>query len=169
MKKYWRGVVPIAFCLTTLTVGCAPQQQPVSDTRATDEAAISAAETAWSKAAGAKQLDATVAYYADDATVLAPNAPMVSDKQGIRKTWTDMFAAPGFSMSWQTTKAEVARSGDIGYTIGTYKMGMNDPKGNPMTDRGKYVTVWRKQPDGRWKAIVDVFNTDLPAAAAETK
>ena len=94
---------------------------------------------------------------------------MASDKQSIRKTWTDMFATPGFSLSWQTTKAEVARSSDIAYSVGTYRMGLDDPKGNPVTDRGKYVTVWRKQPNGNWKAIVDIFNTDLPGASAETK
>ncbi len=169
MKKHWRVAVPVVCCLTILTLSCAQQQQPASDTRATDEAAIRAAEMAWSKAAAAKQLDATVAYYADDATVLAPNAPMASDKQSIRKTWTDMFATPGYSMSWQATKVEVARSGDIGYSVGTYQMGMHDPKGNPMTDRGKYASVWRKQPDGNWKAIVDIFNTDLLAAPAQTK
>jgi ketosteroid isomerase-like protein len=168
MKKHWRVAVPVAFCLTIFTLSCA-QQQPASDTRATDEAAIRAADMAWSKVAAAQQADATVAYYADDATLLAPNAPMVGDKRGIRKTWTDMFATPGYSMSWQVTKVEVARSGDIGYTVGTYQMGMNDSKGNPMTDRGKYTTVWRKQPDGTWKAIVDIFNTDLPAAPAPTK
>jgi len=169
MKGYWRVAVPVACCLTTLTLSCAPKQQTAPDTRATDEAAIRTAEIAWSEAAAAKQVDATVAYYADDATVLAPNAPMASDKQSIRKTWTDMFATPGFSISWQSTKAEVARSGDIGYSVGTYQMGMDDPKGNPTTDRGKYATVWRKQPDGNWKAIVDMFNTDLPAAPAQTK
>jgi len=169
MKKHWHVTVPVACCLAILTIGCAQQQQPVSDTRATDEAAIRAAEMAWSKAAGAKQLDATVAYYADDAKVLAPNAPMASDKQSILKTWTDMFATPGYSMSWQATKVEVARSGDIGYSVGTYQMGMKDSKGNPMTDHGKYATVWRKQADRTWKAIVDIFNTDLPAAPAPTK
>jgi ketosteroid isomerase-like protein len=94
---------------------------------------------------------------------------MTSDKQSIRKIWTDMFAMPGFSIGWQSTKAEVARAGDMGYSVGTYQMGMNDPGGNPMTDRGKYATVWRKQPDGNWKAIVDIFNSDLPAAPAQTK
>ena len=73
MKGHWRVAVPVACCLTILTLGCAPKQQAAPDTRATDEAAIRAAEIAWSEAAGAKQLDATVAYYADDATVLAPS------------------------------------------------------------------------------------------------
>ncbi len=169
MKKHWRVAVPVAYCLTILTLSCAPPQQPASDTHATDEAAIRAAEMTWSKVAAAKQVDATVAYYADDATVLAPNAPMASNKQSIRKTWTDMFATPGYSMSRQVKKVEIARYGDIGYSVGTYQMGMHDPKGNPMTDRGKYATVWRKQPDGTWKAIVDIFNTDLPAPPAQTK
>lgn len=169
MKEHWRVAVFVACCLTILTLSCAREQQPAPDTRATDEAAIRAADMAWSKVAAAKQVDAMLAYYADDATLLAPNAPMASDKQSIRKMMTGLFATPGFSLSWQVTKVEVARSGDIGYSLGTYQMGMNDPKGNPVTDRGKYATVWRKQPDGNWKAIVDMFNTDLPRAPAQTK
>ena len=42
-----------------------------------------------------------------------------------------------------------------------------DPQGNPVTDRGKYVVVWKKQPDGSWKAISDIFNSDLPAPSAQ--
>jgi ketosteroid isomerase-like protein len=90
---------------------------------------------------------------------------MTSDKEGRRKLMTDLFATPGFSLNWQVSKVEVARSGDIGYSLGAYQLSMNDANGKPMVDRGKYATVWRKQPDGSWKAIVDMFNTDLPAAA----
>lgn len=42
---------------------------------------------------------------------------------------------------------------------------MNDAKGQPMQDYGKGTRLWRKQPDGSWKIIVDMFNTDLPAPA----
>ena len=96
--------------------------------------------------------------------VLAPNEQMASGKEAIRKVISDLFAMPGFSVKWQPTKVEAARSGDLGYAWGTYELTANDPKGNPMTDRGKYVEVWKKQADGSWKAIVDTFNSDLPAA-----
>jgi ketosteroid isomerase-like protein len=41
---------------------------------------------------------------------------------------------------------------------------VHDRTGTPVTERGKYVAIWKKQPDGRWKAAVDTFNSDLPAS-----
>ena len=76
------------------------------------------------------------------------------------------MANPGFALSWQLTKAEASRGGDLGYTVGTYVLTLHDPKGEPVTDRGKYVTVWKKQADGSWKVAADIFNSDLPAAGA---
>jgi ketosteroid isomerase-like protein len=43
----------------------------------------------------------------------------------------------------------------------------NDAAGKPMTDKGKYLEVWKKQADGTWKCVVDMFNTDLPAPPAQ--
>jgi hypothetical protein len=36
-------------------------------------------------------------------------------------------------------------------------------RATPLTDKGNYVTVYRKQPDGTWKLVVDIGNTALPA------
>jgi hypothetical protein len=44
----------------------------------------------------------------------------------------------------------------------TYEQTFTDPKGQPVTDRGKYVSIWRKQADGWWKVVQDIFNSDLP-------
>ena len=159
----------VACCgLALFALGCA-QQQPAPDTRAADEAAIRNADTEWSKVAAAKQFDAAVAYYADDGSLLWPNQPILTGKEAIRKAWEQMLQSPGFSISWQPVKVEAARSGDLGYSQGTYEMTMNDPKGNPVTDRGKYVTMWKKQADGSWKVVADIFNSDLPPAAPPPK
>ena len=48
------------------------------------EKAVRAADAEWSKVAAAKDLDKTVAFYADDAVVLPPNQPAVTNKDGIR-------------------------------------------------------------------------------------
>ena len=169
MKERYRLAGRVAWCgLAVLMLGCS-QQQPAGDTRAADEAAIREADTAWSKAAGAKQIDAVLSYYAEDASAFAPNTPIATGKEAIRKTWTQMFAAPGFSISWQPVKVEAARSGDLGYSHGTYEVAMNDSKGNPVKDRGKYVVVWKQQAGGGWKAVADIFNSDLPPAAPPTK
>ena len=175
MKAKYVALLVILSSFALFTFGCAQQQPAPPDTRAADEAApyaklqIQQADAAWSKASESKQVDAMVAYYADDATVLAPNAPMTSGKDAIRKMFGDMFGMPGFSLKWQATKVDVARSGDVGYSVGTYEMVMNGPKGAPMTDHGKYTTVWKKQADGSWKAVVDMFNTDMPAAPPASK
>jgi len=159
----------LLFSLTLCLLSWSCQQQPASfpDTRAADEAALRTADIEWSKAAGAKDLDRSISYTADDTVMLTPNAPAASGKEAVRKSWSDMLALPGLVLSWQPTNVEVAKSGEIGYTQGTYEMTVNDAKGNPNTDRGKYLTIWKKQADGAWKCIVDMFNSDLPAAPAK--
>ena len=166
MKRHWAISVVICACLALLAPGCT-QQQP--DTRAADEAAIREADIAWSKIAEAKQADRHCAYFLDDAVLLGPNEPMAVGKEAIRKMVADLFAMPGFAVKWQPTKVDVSRSGDFGYSLGTYEMSINDPKGTPMADRGKYATVWKKQADGSWKVAVDMFNSDLPVPQQPSK
>lgn len=153
-----------AACLLALA-GCASAPPPPPpDTRAADEEAIRKADAEWAKAAEAKNVDAFVAYYTDDAVVLPQNEKVTTGKENIRKSIATMMAMPGLSLTWQMTKAEVARSGDIGYSYGTYQMTFNGPKGKPVKDTGKTLLVWKKQADGTWKCIVDTWNTDTPAA-----
>src|SRR5437870_13302805 len=116
MKKH----LVLAGCIALLSFGFGCQQQITSDTRASDEAALKEWDTQWSKAAGAKDVDKTVSYYADGAIVMPPNAAAMTTKDSIRKTWNDLLTAPGFSGGWKPTKVEVARSGDIAYVSGTY-------------------------------------------------
>jgi ketosteroid isomerase-like protein len=59
----------------------------------------------------------------------------------------------------------VSSAGDLGYTTGSYEVTVNDAKGNPVTSRGKVVVVWKKQPDGSWKAVLDIWNSDGSAAS----
>jgi uncharacterized protein (TIGR02246 family) len=133
------------------------------DTRAADENALKTLDREWSKAAGAKDVDKTVSYYSDDAIVLPPNSPALTGKQQIHSMWKSMLGAPGFSGGWNVTKVEVARSGDLAYLTGNYEITENDASGKPQTDKGKYLEVWKKQADGSWKCVVDMFNTNLPA------
>ena len=150
--------------ITSLTLGLAAAAVCLAgDTTA--EQALRDADAAWSKAAESKDLDKTVSYYSDDATVLPPNATAATTKEAIRKIWQDMLATSGFVISWKATKVEVAKSGDLGFVSGTYEVTMNDATGNPINDRGKYLEVWEKQADGKWKCGTDTWNSDLPASA----
>jgi ketosteroid isomerase-like protein len=155
--------------ITILTLGLAAAAVCLaSETKA--EQALRDADDAWSKAAASKDLDKTVSYYSADAVVLPPNAPIATTKEEIRKIWQDLLASPGLVISWKATKVEVAKSGDLAFVSGTYELTMNDTSGKPATDKGKYVEVWKKQADGKWKCGTDTWNSDLPAPPpAETK
>src|SRR5262245_38274786 len=120
----------------------------------------------WSAAAANNDLEATLSFYAEDAVVLPGNAPIARDKKAIREVWAGMLG-PGTAVSWKVTKAALAKSGELGYLYGTYELTMKDPKGGPPErDKGKVVEIWMKQPDGKWKCIVDMYNSDLPLPAA---
>ncbi len=158
----------LGLAVVLLTAACGQQVPP--DSRAADETAIRAADAQWSKTAAAKDLDGTLSYYTDDAKVMPPNAPIATDKQSIRAIWAPLVAL-GVDVEWQVTKVEVSQSGDLGYVVGVYQITANDPQGKPATEHGKLVEVWKKQPDGKWKCVADIFNSDqsLLTAPPEVK
>lgn len=152
----------VLLVVMSLSAAC---QTTATDTRAADEATLRNLDAEWSKAAGAKDLEKTASYYTEDALVLPPNMPVIQGKQQARAMWQGMFSVPGFGGGWKATKVEVARSGDLGYVTGTYELSETDASGRPMVDKGKYLEIWKKQPDGSWKCVADMFNTDLPSVA----
>ena len=86
-----------------------------------DEQAIRALDTAWSHAAETKDLDKTVSFYADDASILPPNMPIAAGKNAIRTVWSQFLSMRGFSITFAPSKAVIAKSGDMAYEIGTFQ------------------------------------------------
>ena len=153
------------------SIGCNTSQPPAPDTRAAaDEALIRKTDGDWVKAAQSRKADDWVAFYSDDVVVLPPNDKTANGKESVRKTIADMFAMPNVVITWEPTKVEVAKSGDLAYLYGTYQMSWDDAAGKPVSDHGKMVEIWKKQPDGiTWKCIVDTWSSDLPPAPPATK
>lgn len=159
-------VVTTCALVVLLSLATACQTKTVGDTRAADESTLKQLDAAWSEAAGAKDIDKTISFYSDDALVMPSNSPVLKGKGAAREMWQGMFSLPGFGGGWKATKVEVAASGDLGYVTGTYEINETDASGKPKTDKGKYLEVWKKQADGSWKCVADMFNTDLPATPA---
>ncbi len=154
--------VGLAALAALVALGACQQHPPPAppDTRAADEKAIRAEVAEWDKAAIAKDLDKTISFYAPDASIFPPNAPIATTPEQRRQLWSQLLSTPGMTVSFATTKVEVARSGDIAYETGTYQLTSTDKKGKTTTSKGKYVVVWKKQPDGKWKAAADIWNPD---------
>jgi ketosteroid isomerase-like protein len=130
------------------------------------EQALRDLDAQWSKDAGSKNVDKTVSYYSSDAIVMPPNAAAATTKEAIRSAWKEMLTSPGAAISWKATKVEVAKSADLAYVSGTYEETMTDASGKPVNDRGKYVEIFKKQADGTWKVVADIWNSDLPASTS---
>jgi ketosteroid isomerase-like protein len=162
-----------AMGLLLLLAGCSGTPTPPPDTSAADLKAIKDGEIAWSADFGSKDPDKIVSHYADDATLMMPDAPIIMGKDAIRSAVADMMSDKNRVLSFTTANAQVAKGGDIAYTQGTYSMTMTNPKTKkPVTEKGKYLTVYKKQSDGTWKAIEDIINADAlatPVAMAAAK
>ena len=124
-----------------------------------EKAALMAADAAWLTTA--KDIDKFVTYFTPDATMGMAGMPAMKGPQAIKDNMGPMMKAPGFDITWKATRAEVAASGDLGWTAGTYAITMNNPAGSPMTEKGKYVTNWKKI-NGAWKVVEDTGGPDGP-------
>jgi len=175
------GVAGVAFCLSAyqllrpMRAARSSQSEPLSISQPVSleslaknqppELILRNLDAQWSKAAAARDLERTVAYYSEDAIVLPPNAARATTKQAIRNVWKDLLASPGLVITWKPKKVELANSGDMAWVSGTYYPIMNDANGKQINDRGKYLEVWKKQGDGNWKCGADIWNSDLAASA----
>ena len=106
----------------------------------------------------------TRAYYAEDAVVLEPNMPAVKGRAAIESLFLKFPSMTDFKVGL----VEVEGRGDLAYVRGKYSMSVIPPGASePIKDTGKYIEIWRKQADGSWKVIRDIYNSDLPLPALE--
>jgi ketosteroid isomerase-like protein len=137
---------------------------------ATARATLLKTDTEWAAAAGTTDVERIVSYWTDDAVIYPPREAPVSGKTAIRRYVAESLKIPGFAIGWKPMAAVVSASGDLGYTTGTNSFTFPDAQGRPTTSNGRYVTVWRKAPDGRWRCVIDVWNeAPAPAGAASPK
>ncbi len=159
-----RKSISLLVVVVVLMAGAVPSSGQKSKSSA--EAAIRAVDQQWLGVFAAKDLEKAVAFCADDGSVLAPNAPIATGKEAISRLFSVFFALPNLKIAWAPARVQVAKSGELGYTSGKYQMTFTDPPGKVISDEGKYVTVWKKQADGSWSMLLDIFNSDLPVSGA---
>lgn len=62
---------------------------------------------------------------------------------------------PGTTLVWKPVIVDVAASGEIGYTTGTWELHVPGENGQPIVRTGRYMTIWKRQADGTWKFVLD--------------
>ncbi|MBA2446603.1 MAG: DUF4440 domain-containing protein [Chloroflexi bacterium] len=97
------------------------------------------------------------AFYAEDARLLPPNHRMLTGRSQIREALQGFIEAGLGGLAIDTYELEIASSGDLAYGIGTFSLA------RPLPDRGKFIEVYRRQADGSWKCVADMFSSDEAA------
>jgi uncharacterized protein (TIGR02246 family) len=127
-----------------------------------DEAGVRALDAEWAKAVTAGNGDAIAALYASDATLLPPGEPMVKG-EAAKRYWVDF--AKGYSGPTELNTQSVEGSGNLAYAVGTYRMTLTPKKAGakPLpAEEGKYLEVLKRQDDGSWKIIHDMWSPNAP-------
>ncbi len=107
---------------------------------------------------------AFASWFAEDAVTLNNGKPAVLGRARIAGNAT--WKPSEYQLTWQPSGAQMGPSGDMGYTWGHYDGTSKDRNGNPVTVGGRYITIWKKLPNGQWKVAMDA-SAEEPAAAGE--
>jgi uncharacterized protein (TIGR02246 family) len=134
-----------------------------ADTHDADVKAIQSDDLQWNQDFVSKDADKLASHYSDDAVLMVPGMPATSGKDAIHTALKQMASDPALTLKFHASKIDVAKSGDLAYTQGSYTMTVTDPQTKQViTDRGSYVTTYRKQQDGTWKAVADIATSEMP-------
>jgi uncharacterized protein (TIGR02246 family) len=129
----------------------------VADARSLREGEIAAFVKDW----GGKDVDRIAAHYSEDGNLIVPNSPVMTGQDAIRKGMKEAEADPNWALTLQPVQVEVSKGGDLGYTRGTYVLNATDPVSKKaVTEKGRFVAIFRKEADGSWKAIQDINNAE---------
>jgi ketosteroid isomerase-like protein len=103
-------------------------------------------------------------WFADDGVALGNGEAPKIGRVAIAKSAN--WSPKAYQLTWTPTDAVMGPSGDMGYTWGHFEGHSKDANGNPVTATGRFMTIWRKQPDGNWKVVLDA-GANEPAAAGD--
>ena len=154
MKILIRFLIPFLTIVLTVSVAAQENQEAL-------KVKFQKLSDAYAKAMIQGNDDAMLSFYANDAVSLPSYSPMIRGKQLIKRSMETMKLSGIKMTEYKLTTLEVSVSGDIACEMGRYEMSFK-MKGvsNPVSDVGKYLTVYRKTSDGRWKIKYDMWNTD---------
>ncbi len=164
MKGSIRRLVGLSLVATTGMIVPACNQRPsdpaISVTQY--EAELIEVDRAFAGSMAEGGLDAWVEHFAPEGAMISGQGEITGEPY-IRAAMAPVFSDSMVVFTWSPERARVAESGELGYTVGDYRISRRDSTGEvaETLDRGKYVSIWRRQPDGSWKVVADIGSSAL--------
>jgi ketosteroid isomerase-like protein len=139
--------------LSLVLLSCTPKPDPAGE-----RAALMAADRAFDSTVATSGLEGWVGFFSDSGRQVDGRGNFVTGGAAIREHMRGTLTDKTRSLRWSPDYAEVSMDGTLGYTWGQWTLSGRDSLGQRELGRGRYLTVWRKQIDGKWKAEADIGN-----------
>ena len=157
------GFLLTAAVLLTL-VACAPPPEPPPEIDIEAErAALTDAANRYNEGGDSMDIDAMASLYASDALVMAPDMETKGGAAGVREVLTGFKEPPGFEIGFGAPTVVVSKGADMGYTLADIELSFDGPDGK-VNAKARDFHLWKKQADGSWKIVVDIWNSPEPAS-----
>jgi ketosteroid isomerase-like protein len=138
-------LILLASALTAAACSSVPLNDPIADAKSLAEA-----ESAFAAHSVREDMrTAFLAHFADDGVFVRGGAWTAA------RAWLGPRSAPPIVLDWRPVHVEAARSGELGLSTGPWKLAA---RAEPQVEKahGQFVSVWRREPDGRWNVVVDI-------------
>jgi ketosteroid isomerase-like protein len=145
--------VTVALVSVLTTAACTPGH----DLEAEREL-VRRADALYVTTANAGDVEGLTALYASDATRYPPNGDPGTGLGAMRAFAEGIASTPGFHLSGELLEMDVAEGGDMGYTLNLLELTVTGPDGSPTTQYLRDFHVWRKEADGQWRIVVDLWH-----------
>jgi ketosteroid isomerase-like protein len=149
--------------LLLVSACAAPAAAPPAIDHAAEVEALRAAAMAYHEAASTKNAGAVVALYDEGALMVPPNGELVHGLAGVQNYRFGFIETPGVELEFDLQRVEVSSAGDMGWTLAIGQITINRDEGPPGQDIVRDFHTWKKQADGSWKVVVDMWNSGMPA------
>lgn len=113
------------------------------------------ADKEWSDAANSNDMERLWSFWLEDSKMLLSANKTLNGLSQIKEFTTQVRTDPNFEISWEAQGADISASGEMGYTYGVGKVTRTGENGEPITITNPYLVVWKKQPDGQWKGVIE--------------
>jgi len=145
-------VLPVLIFSNLFLFSCKPAKKQVKNISPYEIIKADEAFSEMSRKTGMKK--AFIEYIDNEGILLRPDHPPIVGADAI--DFLSQVNDSSYTLTWNPGGGELAASADLGYTYGVYKLEMRDS-----VLRGTYVSIWKKQKDGRWKFVLDSGNPGI--------
>jgi len=148
-----KNLIPAILISILFLTSCKPDKEKQMEQWKTE---IRQTEQAFAEMAQKEGIPKAFLTYAADDAVLLRNNQLIKGEQALKAFYSQQTTpSEKVNLTWKPDFVDVSKSGDLGYTYGSYQYTVTDSLGNTKTSEGIFHTVWKRQSDGSWRFVWD--------------